>query len=31
MAKFEILHKSLKKDADVQSATAVANLLEQQP
>lgn len=31
IAKFEILHKSLKKDADIQSATAVANLIEQQP
>ncbi|MFT5837851.1 MAG: lipid-A-disaccharide synthase [Flavobacteriales bacterium] len=31
MAKFEILHVLLKKDADVQSATAVANLIEQQP
>jgi lipid-A-disaccharide synthase len=30
IAKFEILHESLKKDADVQSATAVANLIEQQ-
>jgi len=30
-AKFEALHKSLKKDADVQSAIAVANLIEQQP
>ena len=31
IAKFEILHKSLKKDADVQSASAVVNLIEQQP
>ena len=31
IAKFEILHESLKKDADVQSASAVANLIEQQP
>jgi lipid-A-disaccharide synthase len=31
IAKFEILHQSLKKDADVQSASAVANLIEQQP
>ncbi|MFT6988533.1 MAG: lipid-A-disaccharide synthase [Paraglaciecola sp.] len=30
IARFEILHESLKKDADVQSATAVANLIEQQ-
>jgi lipid-A-disaccharide synthase len=31
ITKFESLHKSLKKDADVQSALAVANLIEQQP
>ncbi|PKG96042.1 lipid-A-disaccharide synthase [Paraglaciecola sp. MB-3u-78] len=31
IAKFELLHESLKKDADVQSASAVANLIEQQP
>jgi len=31
ISKFETLHESLKKDADVQSATAVANLIEQQP
>jgi lipid-A-disaccharide synthase len=31
IAKFETLHQSLKKDADIQSATAVANLIEQQP
>ena len=31
IAKFEILHQSLKQDADVQSAKAVANLIEQQP
>lgn len=31
IAKFETLHESLKKDADVQSAAAVANLIEQQP
>ena len=29
ISKFETLHESLKKDADVQSATAVANLIEQ--
>tara|TARA_R110002153_G_scaffold113667_2_gene256026 strand:+ start:12290 stop:13450 length:1161 start_codon:yes stop_codon:yes gene_type:complete len=31
ITKFESLHQSLKKDADVQSANAVANLIEQQP
>jgi lipid-A-disaccharide synthase len=31
IAKFETLHASLKKDADVQAALAVANLIEQQP
>ncbi|MGK0305369.1 MAG: lipid-A-disaccharide synthase [Gammaproteobacteria bacterium] len=31
ITKFETLHESLKKDADVQSAAAVANLIEQQP
>ncbi|AGH46195.1 lipid-A-disaccharide synthase [Paraglaciecola psychrophila] len=31
ITKFEALHESLKKDADVQSAAAVANLIEQQP
>ena len=31
IAKFETLHESLKKDADVQAAKAVANLIEQQP
>jgi lipid-A-disaccharide synthase len=31
IAKFETLHKSLKKGADIQSATAVANLIEEQP
>ncbi|GAC19874.1 lipid-A-disaccharide synthase [Paraglaciecola arctica] len=31
ITKFESLHQSLKKDADVQSASAVANLIEQQP
>jgi lipid-A-disaccharide synthase len=31
IAKFETLHKLLKKDADVQSALAVVNLIEQQP
>ncbi|MBL4631449.1 MAG: lipid-A-disaccharide synthase [Paraglaciecola sp.] len=31
IAKFEILHESLRKDADVQAASAVANLIEQQP
>jgi lipid-A-disaccharide synthase len=31
IARFETLHESLKQDADVQSATAVANLIEQQP
>ncbi|WP_293745993.1 lipid-A-disaccharide synthase [uncultured Paraglaciecola sp.] len=31
ITKFESLHKSLKKDADVQSALAVAKLIEQQP
>jgi len=31
IAKFEILHQSLKQDADVQSAAAVAKLIEQQP
>lgn len=31
ITKFESLHKSLKKDADIQSASAVANLIEQQP
>ena len=31
IAKFDILHESLKKDADVQSASAVVNLIEQQP
>lgn len=31
ITKFETLHKSLKKDADVQCALAVANLIEQQP
>jgi lipid-A-disaccharide synthase len=29
ISKFETLHESLRKDADVQSATAVANLIEQ--
>ena len=29
--KFEIMHESLKKGADIQSATAVSNLIEQQP
>ncbi len=31
VAKFETLHESLKKDADVQAALAVTNLIEQQP
>jgi lipid-A-disaccharide synthase len=31
ITKFEALHESLKKDADVQSSAAVANLIEQQP
>jgi lipid-A-disaccharide synthase len=31
VAKFEMLHESLKKDADVQAALAVTNLIEQQP
>jgi lipid-A-disaccharide synthase len=31
ITKFETLHESLKKDADVQSAYAVANLIGQQP
>ena len=31
ITKFETLHESLKQDADMQSATAVANLIEQQP
>ena len=31
VAKFETLHESLKKDADVQAALAVINLIEQQP
>lgn len=31
ISKFETLHASLKRDADVQSAAAVANLIEQQP
>jgi lipid-A-disaccharide synthase len=31
ITKFETLHESLKQDADVQSAAAVANLIEQQP
>jgi lipid-A-disaccharide synthase len=31
ITKFEPLHESLKKDADVQSALAVASLIEQQP
>jgi lipid-A-disaccharide synthase len=31
IASFVTLHKSLKQDADVQSASAVANLIEQQP
>jgi hypothetical protein len=29
--KFQSLHESLKKGADVQAALAVANLIEQQP
>ena len=31
ITKFETLHESLKQDADMQSAAAVANLIEQQP
>jgi lipid-A-disaccharide synthase len=31
ITKFKTLHESLKQDADVQSAAAVANLIEQQP
>jgi lipid-A-disaccharide synthase len=31
IAKFETLHESLKKDADVESAVVVTNLIEQQP